>query len=144
MTFSCEYKVESNCMDFAGAVSSDIKRKLKSYNIKKSRVRQIAIACYEAEINIVIHSYGGHIYAMVEKEFVELVFTDSGPGIENIDEALKEGFSTANNFARENGFGAGLGLPNIMAVSDEFNIESSPSGTTLKVRFNISEDDYDA
>lgn len=141
MDFYCDYKVEPKCMEFAGAVSSDVKKKLKSYKIKKSKIREISIACYEAEINIVIHSYGGNVYARIEKSFVELKFIDKGPGIPDVEAALKEGFSTANEFARENGFGAGLGLPNIKSVADEFELESSPRGTTLRVRFNIDEND---
>ncbi len=141
MSFYCAYKVEPNCMEFAGAVSSDVKKKLKAYNIKKSKIREISIACYEAEINIVIHSYGGNIYAKIEKDFVELQFIDKGPGIEDLDAALVEGYSTASEFARENGFGAGLGLPNIKAVADEFDLKSDPSGTSLLVRFNLNEED---
>ncbi len=141
MSFYCNYKVEPNCMEFAGSVSSDIKKKLKSYNVKKSKIRMIAIACYEAEINIVIHSNGGDVYALIEKDRVELKFEDCGPGIPDIDLALEEGFSTASSFARENGFGAGLGLPNIRAVADDFEITSSEEGTTLKVRFDLDEND---
>ncbi|MFV0425083.1 MAG: ATP-binding protein [Bacilli bacterium] len=141
MSFYCDYKVEPNCMEFAGAVSSDVKKKLKAYNIKKSKIREIAIACYEAEINIVIHSCGGHVYARIEKDMVELQFIDQGPGIEDLDVVLVEGYSTASEFARENGFGAGLGLPNIKAVADEFDLQSSPDGTTLIVRFYLNEND---
>ncbi len=69
---------------------------------------------------------------------MELLFDDIGPGIEDIDKALTRGFSTASDFARENGFGAGMGLPNIKEVSDEFVINSSPNGTLLKVGFKLS------
>ncbi len=141
MNFYCQYDVKANCMDQAGAVSSDIKRKLKERNIDKKVIRMISIASYEAEINIVIHSNGGQVFALFEDEFVELKFIDCGPGIEDIDSALEEGYSTANNFARENGFGAGLGLPNIKSVADEFYIDSSPEGTNLKVRFYLHEKD---
>ncbi len=141
MGFYCNYKVEPSCMEFAGSVSSDLKKKLKKYNVKKSKIRMIAIACYEAEINIVIHSKGGEVFALIEKDLVELKFIDVGPGIDDIDLALKEGYSTANRFARENGFGAGLGLPNIKAVADYFELNSSPNGTELIVRFYLNEDD---
>lgn len=133
----CEYNVLPNCMEQAGRVTSDIKRKLKELNVDKKKIRQIVIASYEAEINIVIHSNGGNVYVMIEQDFVELYFVDIGPGIENIDKALQEGYSTASSFARENGFGAGLGLPNIKAASDEFHIESSEAGTKLRVKFYI-------
>ncbi len=141
MSFYCNYKVEPSCMEFAGSVSSDLKKKLRNFNVKKSKIRMIAIACYEAEINIVIHSLGGEVFALIEKNLVELRFIDKGPGISDIDLALEEGFSTASKFARENGFGAGLGLPNIRAVADFFELNSSPDGTELIVRFYLNEDD---
>ncbi len=141
MNFYCQYDVCPNCMEQAGAVSSDIKRKLKERNIDKRVIRMISIASYEAEINIVIHSNGGQVFALFEDDYVELKFIDCGPGIDDIESALTEGYSTANSFARENGFGAGLGLPNIKSVADEFQLESSPNGTTLKVRFYLNEKD---
>lgn len=142
MGFYCNYKVEPGCMECAGIVSSDLKKKLKNWNVKRSRIRMIAIACYEAEINIVIHSNGGEVFALIEKDMVEIKFLDCGPGIPDIDLALEEGYSTANRFARENGFGAGLGLPNIKAVADDFEILSTPEGTELIVRFYLNEDDF--
>ncbi len=139
MDLYCQYKVVSGCMEQAGNVTSDLKRKLKELNVDKKMIKKIVIASYEAEINIVIHSNGGEVFVLVNEDVVELQFIDVGPGISDIDQALEEGYSTASNFARENGFGAGLGLPNIKASADEFYLESSPEGTILKVKFYLNE-----
>ena len=87
-------------------------------------IRRIAIATYEAEINVAIHSEGGKIFVLVKDEKIEVLIEDVGPGIENVDLALKEGFTTATQMARDMGFGAGMGLPNMRRCSDEFYIES--------------------
>jgi len=63
---------------------------------------------------------------------VRIVARDEGPGIEDLEAALTEGFSTANEWVRSLGFGAGLGLPNAKRSSDEFKITSKAgTGTTV-------------
>ncbi|MBQ9154333.1 MAG: ATP-binding protein, partial [Solobacterium sp.] len=103
-------------------------------------MRRIAVASYEAEINMIIHAYGGTVYLDVTEEgMIHLIFQDTGPGIPDIEKALTPGWSTASQKARELGFGAGMGLPNIRRVSDEFDIESSPEGTSLYLTFRVEE-----
>ena len=120
----------------AGKVSSQIKKLFKDLQINPDIIRRMAIACYEAEINMIIHSYGGIIKLTIDDK-VRFIFKDSGPGIANIDLALQPGYSTADERARELGFGAGMGLPNIKRVSDEFSIESSEKGTVLTLGFKV-------
>lgn len=121
----------------AGYISSEIKRVLKQENIDPKIIRRIAIASYEAEINVVIHSLGGKCIAEIFDNKLSLTFIDKGPGIDSIELALSEGYSTANAEARLNGFGAGMGLPNIKNAADEFFIDSSKKGTNLRIVFNL-------
>ncbi len=131
------YEVLANDFERAGEVSSNIKNTLKQLGIAQKTIRKVAVASYEAEINIIIHSNGGHIQAEISKQEVKLIFTDSGPGIENIELAMQEGYSTASDEVREMGFGAGMGLPNIQRCADLFHIESSVEGTKIKVVFLV-------
>ena len=94
--------------------------------------RRVAIITYEAEINLVIHAGGGMLKAEIYEDHVVLIAEDQGPGIADISKAMTEGYTTASDQAREMGFGAGMGLPNIKRNSDVFNIESEVGvGTTL-------------
>jgi serine/threonine-protein kinase RsbT len=133
-----DYEVITDDFSRAGEASSDIKKKLRQVGIENDIIRRIAISTYEAEINQVIHSLGGRITLLIRPDRIELFFVDRGPGIENIELAMKEGFSTASNKVREMGFGAGMGLPNIKRCSDEFYIESEVgSFTKLKIVINL-------
>lgn len=128
-----EYYVVTDNFDLAGKASSSIKRVLKNLGIMPTLVRKIAIISYEAEINIIIHSNGGKMILEIYDDRIKIKAMDKGPGIENIDLALSEGFSTATYKARELGFGAGMGLPNIRKNADEFKIESSSNGTQIEI-----------
>lgn len=138
------FEIERNDIGNAGTVASLTKRELKKRGFSREFVKTITIGVYEAEINVVIHSYGGTVNVEINDEFIEIEFKDRGPGIENIDNAMTEGFSTASKYAIENGFGAGMGLPNIKAVSDEMSLESSPEGTTLIIKFYVKENSYES
>jgi anti-sigma regulatory factor (Ser/Thr protein kinase) len=64
---------------------------------------------------------------------VAIIAADTGPGIEDVNQALQEGWSTANEYVRSLGFGAGMGLANTKRVSDEFSINSiMGTGTTVR------------
>ncbi|MCX7904574.1 MAG: anti-sigma regulatory factor [Caloramator sp.] len=121
---SIKYDVESGDFIRGGEASSSIKKLLQQLGIKADIIKRICVACYEAEMNIVIHSLGGYIEAKIFNNKIEIVAKDKGPGIENIDLAMKEGYSTAPEYAREMGFGGGMGLPNMKKSCDEFYIES--------------------
>lgn len=124
-------------LEQAGYISSFVKKLLVSDEVSKIVIRRVSIATYEAEINVVIHSYGGNCYIDYDKKVLKMVFSDKGPGIKNIPAAMSEGWSTASVFARENGFGAGMGLPNMRKACDEFNIESSEKGTIVTMIFYL-------
>lgn len=133
------YVVRKDDYEFAGTVSSKVKKTLSAAGISPLILRRIAVACYESEINMIIHSFGGTVTLdVMEDETVRLVFADVGPGIPDLEKAMTPGFSTANQRAIDLGFGAGMGLPNIRRVSDEFEITSSPDGTTLTLSFRGS------
>ncbi len=128
------YRVEKDDFSRAGEASSKIKKVLRQLGIDANILRRLAIATYEAEINLVIHSDGGGIEVFIKPDCVELYVEDCGPGIENIDLAMTQGYSTADTVAREMGFGAGMGLPNMEKVSDDFIIESQlGEGTKIKM-----------
>ena len=128
-----EYRIEGNDFMVAGAASNNIKITLKMLGIASDICRRVAIITYEAEINLVIHAGGGMLQALISEDHVDLVIKDEGPGIADINKAMTEGYSTATEQAREMGFGAGMGLPNIKRNSDTFDIESEVGkGTTLR------------
>ena len=137
-----EYTIERNDIGNAGTVASLTKRALKKRGLTRDFVKKVTIGVYEAEINVVIHSYGGVSIVEIEDDFTRITFDDVGPGIENVEQALTEGYSTASKYAIENGFGAGMGLPNIKAVSDYMDFTSTPKGTHLSIKFNIKDTDY--
>ncbi|SCG83772.1 putative anti-sigma regulatory factor, serine/threonine protein kinase [Proteiniborus sp. DW1] len=126
-----EYSVMQNDFISAGEASSNVKKVLNQLGIDSKIVRRVAIATYEAEMNIVIHSYGGKIIVTISPDEIEVIARDTGPGIENIELAMQEGYSTASNQVRELGFGAGMGLPNMKKCSDEFNIISEANVETI-------------
>lgn len=136
--FEQNYQVQREDYANAGRVSSAIKSTLKQLGLNPEILRRIAVASYEAEINMIIHSDGGNILFSIDDEgILRIAFKDTGPGIADIEKALTPGWSTADDKAREFGFGAGMGLPNIKRVSDLFAIETSPQGTTLEIGFNL-------
>ena len=122
-------------LDFlsAGETASDFKETLKSLGIAPEICRKASIVTYEAEMNAVIHGGGGVIAMELSGDRITIVAKDEGPGIENVSLAMQEGYSTAPDFIREMGFGAGMGLPNIKKYSDELEIETEPGkGMTLR------------
>ena len=128
------YDVSGNDFTCAGEASGKIKRTLKSLGFSPSVIRNVAIAVYEAEINMVIHAGGGCIDVTIQPDKIEVILKDTGPGIPDIDLAMQEGWSTAPENIRQLGFGAGMGLPNIKKYSDEMKIESTVGvGTTIYI-----------
>ncbi|MDA8426874.1 MAG: CBS domain-containing protein [Treponema sp.] len=125
-------------LDFekAGSASSAIKKALKERGIDAETVRRVAVASYELEMNQVIHSAGGRISCQAGGGRISIRAEDLGPGIADVDEAMREGYSTANEWIRSLGFGAGMGLPNAKRVADEFAI-SSKAGTGTVVELAI-------
>ena len=132
------YDVPGDDFTRAGAASGDVTRNLKELGISPAVIRNVSIAMYEGEINLVIHAGGGWIDVEITEEEILVTLTDEGPGIDNLELAMKEGFSTAPDNIRCLGFGAGMGLPNIKKYTDDFRIETEVGkGTTLYLKVNI-------
>ena len=127
------FKVQRYDFENAGFASTEIKKILKGRSINSQTARRIAITAYELEMNLVVHSNGGSIHFLMDDSRVLVQADDTGPGIENVEAALTEGYTTATEWIRSLGFGAGMGLPNVQRVSDEFSLTSEPSrGTHAK------------
>jgi CBS domain-containing protein/anti-sigma regulatory factor (Ser/Thr protein kinase) len=132
------YRVKSQDFVRAGEAASKIKRALERLGAHPRYVRRVAVATYEAETNLVIHSVGGEMIAEIHPERIRLVAVDSGPGIADVQRALTPGFSTAPDWIRELGFGAGMGLSNIKACSDEMKLTSQVGvGTRLEITIKL-------
>ena len=128
------YDIDGDDFASAGEASSDVKRILKKLNFDSETVRRAAICMYEAEINMIIHANGGTADVCIKEGSIKIVLKDTGPGIEDIEKAMQDGYSTATQEIRELGFGAGMGLPNIKKNSDKLDIDSEVGvGTTLTI-----------
>lgn len=132
---SLHYDVSGTDFTCAGEASSKIKRNLKELGFPASVIRNVAIAVYEGEINLVIHGGGGVIDVEISPECISIILADQGPGIPDVSLAMQEGYSTAPDNVRQLGFGAGMGLPNIKKYTDEMIIETEVGkGTTIKLK----------
>lgn len=118
----------------AGEVSSSIKKTLKEIGIDSQIIRRMAIASFEAEINVVCYAEQGTFNLTITPDTLKVVVQDVGQGIADIELAMKEGYSTATEAIREMGFGAGMGLPNIKKNVDRLAIDSVVGkGTRLEM-----------
>ena len=129
------YQVDGEDFLRAGEASASLKRTLKQLGMDAVIIRKIAIAMYEAEMNMVIHADGGEIDVEICPEYVRVALKDVGPGIPDIELAMQAGYSTASHQIRELGFGAGMGLPNMKKYSDVLHIDSKVGvGTTVTIQ----------
>ena len=119
------FPVEAGAYTTAGEASTTIQRTLKQLGVSAEVLRHVSVACYEVELNLVIHSLGGTLTLLVDPEKVTLISKDVGPGIPDIEQAMTEGFSTASAEARTLGFGAGMGLPNMKRNATEFELDNA-------------------
>jgi len=123
----------------AGKVSTEIKTMLKELGVEAGIIRRIAIAMYEAEMNVVMYATEAAVTLELTPKAIKIVIDDRGPGIPDVELAMQEGYSTATPEMREMGFGAGMGLPNIKKNADHFRIESVVGkGTRLEICVNIN------
>ena len=133
-----EYLIKGWDFTKAGEASCEIKNTLKQIGVSQDVIRRLAIASYEAEMNVVMYARHGTMRCQITPKQITITLDDEGPGIENIDLAMQEGYSTATPEMREMGFGAGMGLPNIKRNSDEFKIASVVNrGTSITMIFNL-------
>jgi anti-sigma regulatory factor (Ser/Thr protein kinase) len=136
--FSQSFDVVGGDFLNAGRASTGIKAILREIGIGSSVIRRVAIAAYEAEMNVVLYARKGVMRLKVTPKDVRIAVEDEGDGIPDIDLAMQEGYSTASDEIRELGFGAGMGLPNIKKNADEFSISSVPgSGTRLEMLIGL-------
>ncbi|MDF7825323.1 CBS domain-containing protein [Pontiellaceae bacterium B12227] len=138
LKFSKVYQLNRYDFENGGKASSEIKKFLKERGVPPKLVRRVAVASYELEINLVAHSIGGMLGFDINENRVKISSHDRGPGIADTEKALTQGYSTANEWIRSQGFGAGMGLPNVKRVSDEFAIESALGmGTMVQAIINL-------
>lgn len=127
------YRLTRHDFESGGKASAELREQLRARQVDPKTIRRAAVACYELEINIIAHSYGGTLTLYVDRERARITANDFGPGISDIDQAMTEGYSTASDWIRSQGFGAGMGLPNSKRLSDEFAIQSGVDmGTMVK------------
>ena len=129
------YKVEAKDFKKGGTASSKIKRALDRLGGVPEVIRRVAISAYEAEMNLIIHTdHGGELIAELQPDVIRITAIDQGPGIPDVDQAMSPGFSTAPNWIRELGFGAGMGLMNIKKCADAMTLESTVGvGTRMEM-----------
>lgn len=133
-----KYEISPDDFTRAGEASSDVKGKLKQLGISPEAIRKVAIAMYEGEINMVIHANGGEITVEITPVEIKMILADVGPGIPDVEQAMKAGYSTAPDEVRSLGFGAGMGLPNMKKYTDDMTIETKMgAGTTITMIVRI-------
>ena len=133
-----EYFIKGWDFNKAGEASIKLQETLKEIGVSADVLRRVAIAVYEAEMNVVMYAKQGTLRCEISEDIINITLTDEGPGIEDIELAMKSGCSTATPEIREMGFGAGMGLPNIKRNSDYFNISSVVgSGAKLEMQFYL-------
>ena len=133
------FDVDGDNFISAGQASTQVKKNLRQLGLSPAIIRRVSIAMYEGEINMVIHANGGTAEVVVTEEYIEIVLKDQGPGIQNVEQAMQEGFSTATDSIRSLGFGAGMGLPNMKRYTDSMQIDTVVGeGTTITMRVNLA------
>ena len=136
---SFRFNVDGDDFTSAGQASVQVKKDLRRLGIPAEIIRRVSIAMYEGEINMVIHAGGGTAEVRVTEEAIEIILSDTGPGIADIDKAMQAGYSTAPDTIRSLGFGAGMGLPNMKRYTDYMDIQSTVGvGTTITMRVNLA------
>lgn len=140
MAEALNFHFDVNGEDFtcAGQASVQVKKNLRQLGLSPEIIRRVSIAMYEGEINMVIHAGGGTADVNVTEDCIEIILSDKGPGIKDINQAMQEGFSTATDSIRSLGFGAGMGLPNMKRYTDYMSIDSAVGeGTDITMRVYI-------
>ena len=128
------FEVEGGNFTKAGHASSEVKKILKQLNVDPRIIKRIVVALFEGEVNVVAHAHKGWIMVDIDTQKIEIIIEDKGPGIPDIEQAMKEGYSTASPRVREMGFGAGMGLSNMKRNADKLDITSTVGqGTTVRL-----------
>ena len=136
------YDVDGENFTSAGQASVHVKKNLRQIGLDPEIIRKVSIAMYEGEINMVIHAGGGTADVVVDDGCIEIILSDTGPGIADVEQAMQEGFSTAPDNVRSLGFGAGMGLPNMKRYTDYMDIQSTVGvGTKITMRVNLPQEE---
>ena len=131
-TLIFKYHIKGGEFKKAGEQTSKLRKNLLRLGFLPETIRRVAIATFEAEMNIVIFAPEGELVAKIQPDKIMINAIDSGPGIPDVKKAMRPGYSTAPDWVRELGFGAGMGLPNIKNYSDKMTLESKVNeGTNL-------------
>ncbi|MEG0829274.1 MAG: ATP-binding protein [Anaerovoracaceae bacterium] len=134
-----KYIIDGENFDMAGEASSSVKKILTKLGVSPPKIKKVAISMYEAEINAFIHGGGGTALVSIDDEKIQIIIKDSGVGIKDLDLAMEEGYSTANEKVRKWGFGAGMGLPNIKKNTDDLQITTGENeGTEVKMVIELT------
>ncbi len=132
------FDVDGSDFSSAGAASVMVKKKLRQLGYDPEVIRKVSIAMYEGEINMVIHANGGTADVEVSDEEIVIILCDKGPGIPDVELAMQAGYSTAHDNIRNLGFGAGMGIPNMMKYTDYMHIDTVVGeGTTVTMKVNL-------
>lgn len=138
-SISLHFVIKADDFALAGEASSGVKKMLSQLGTNPAIVKKAAVSMYEAEINAVIHAGGGKADIEITRDKVVIVISDSGPGIPDLELAMQEGYSTANDNIREMGFGAGMGLPNMKRYADRLEIRTEVGkGTSVRIEVFIN------
>ena len=91
---------------------------------------KVVTAASELARNAVVHGGGGVMHVQVvhagDREGLRVIFKDQGPGIQEIDRAMQDGYTT--------GGGMGIGLPGAKRLVNEFDLLSTPAeGTCITI-----------
>ncbi|MDP3450351.1 MAG: ATP-binding protein, partial [Anaerolineaceae bacterium] len=137
------YNIKQGDFIHGGSASSAIKSALLRLGATPQMARRTGIAVYEAEMNLIIHTTnGGVIRVEIEPHQISINISDDGPGIEDIELAMRPGYSTASETVRELGFGAGMGLVNIKRCVDSMRLESVfGKGTNLRLKIFLQSEE---
>ncbi|UCF34858.1 MAG: ATP-binding protein [Phycisphaerales bacterium] len=137
--FRQTYSIHGRDFDKAGETAAHIKQILRELGLDAGLVHRAVIIAFEAEMNVVMYADEGTVTFTLTEDALKLEIADQGPGIEDIELALTEGYSTATDQMREMGFGFGMGLPNIRKNSDDFNLVSEVGkGTTVSAMIQLN------
>ncbi len=131
-----EFPILGRAYFLGGRASTSVRRVLLEAGVGEEVIQRVCVACYEAEMNVVLHARSGYISLDIFPDRLELAVFDQGPGIADVQLAMTPGWSSANEEARSLGFGAGMGLPNIREQADAMELNSVPGeGASLKLTF---------
>jgi serine/threonine-protein kinase RsbT len=134
------FTIRGNDFEHGGDAAAAVKAAMKDLGLDAATIRRLSIANFEAEMNVIMYAEEARMDLLITPSAIRVVVADRGPGIENIDLAMQEGYSTATAEMRARGFGAGMGLPNIRRSTDSFEIDSTPGqGTTLRYAVQLTQ-----